>query len=343
MSHARTLDRKTSLLLGLAAAAFALILLPKPSHAMTISPPVLDFTLNPGDVVQDVVQVYNEQDVPFKIEPAVVNFYATPGDETSGTPSFYPASEDRTGYELASWIQLTGGEEIVGPHARVNYPISIHVPADAAPGSHFGAVEILAGAPDEDLSKGGAVNLNLGTSVLIFARVNGNAREELSVSRFSGDKSMYSRLPVDFGIRLDNTGTTHLRPTGDVFVRDMFNRQVATLLVNPGPDFKTILPGTSRRFDAEWVKTKLPPNTNEFWQEVRNFGFGKYKATLVLNYGQDNKVLTSEFDFWVFSWLAFAALLGIILVLCLIFFGGLRGYNQLVIRRYEAQKKSQQH
>jgi hypothetical protein len=339
MHHARTIDRKNLLTLGLAAAALALLLAPRASHAMTISPPVLDVTLNPGDVLSDVVQIYNEEDVPFKVTPHVVNFYQKAGDETSGSPEFYPADQVKNGYELAPWIVLKSEATVVQPHERVNFPIDIKVPKDAQPGSHFGAVQILAGNPGE--SPDAAVAIERGTSVLVFVRVSGNARDEMSVSRFAGDKQAYSHLPVDFHIRLDNTGTTHLRPTGDIFVKDMFGRQVAAVLVNPGPDFKSVLPGTSRRFDVDWIRRKLPEGTSEYWQQIKNFGFGKYDATLVLNYGPDNKLLTATWSFWVLPWLAIATVIGAVLLVVLVLVFGLRGYNHLVIRRYEAKRKQQ--
>lgn len=351
MLHARPLELKDRLTIGLtrdraailrvlAAAAFALLLVPRASHAMTISPPVLDFTLNPGDTVSDVVQVYNDEELPFKITPQVVNFYQKEGDETSGSPVFYPADQVKDGFELAPWIVLKAEGLVVAPHERVNFPIDIRVPKDAQPGSHFGAVQILAGNPGE--TPDASVAIDRGASVLIFVRVSGDARDELSVTRFSGDKAAYPHLPVDFHIRLDNTGTTHLRPTGDVFVKDMFGRQVAAVPVNPGPlDYKTVLPGTARRFDVDWVRRKLPENTSEYWQQLKNFGFGKYEATLVLDYGPDNRILTAAWSFWVLPWLAIATAVGGALLLLLLIGFGLRGYNRLVIRRYEAKKKQQ--
>lgn len=325
-------------LISASALLLGLFLFIRPASAMTISPPVMDFTLNPGDSVADVVQVYNDEDVPFKIVPELVNFYIKAGDETSGAPEFYPADEVRNGYELAPWITLTGGDEIVGPRERISYPIAIKVPNDAQPGSHFGGVQILAGAPGDDLS-GGRIGINRGVTMLIFVRVNGDAHEDISVSRFSGDQGVYSHLPVDFHVRLDNAGNTHLRPTGDIFVKDMFGREVATILVNPGPQYKTILPGTSRRFDAEWIKKRLADGTGEYWQQLKNFGFGKYEATLVLNYGPDNKPLTATWSFWVIPWMA---LLTMALALALLIVAaryGIGGYNRMIIRHHEERKK----
>ncbi len=305
---------------------------------MTIAPPVLDFTLNPGDVVKDVVRVTNNERSPFAIRPRLANFSAQPDDEISGAPEFHPADEVRTGYELAPWIRLSGEEQTVGPDEIVNFPITIAVPKDAQPGSHFGAVQILAGDPGTDLA-GKNLGIERGVSVLIFIRVNGNAREELSVSRFGADRTFYSHLPAAFQVRLSNTGTTHLRPTGDIFVRNLFGHQVAALPVNPGPDFKAVLPDAARRFNTEWIRRKLPADTSEYRQQFINFAFGKYEATLVLNYGTNGRLVTATTTFWVVPWLALLAAVLAAALLTLVLILAIRGYNRLVIRRYEATKK----
>ncbi len=334
MSSRRPTPVMKRVVIGIAA-VFLPLFFPHVGHAMTISPPVLDFTLNPGDTVSDVVQVYNEEEVPFKITPEVVNFYGKSGDETSGTPEFYPAKETRNGYELAPWIALMSGEQIASPKARIDYPISISVPKDAQPGSHFGAVQILASDPKGEPGAGN-VGINRGASVLVFVRVNGVARDEMTVSRFGGDRNIYPHLPVAFDIRLDNTGNTHLRPTGDVFIKDMLGRQVAALPVNPGPDFRTVLPGSARRFAASWFKKKLPDSAGEYQRQIKNFGFGRYDATLVMDYGPDNRILTAEYSFWVLPWLAIATITASAIVSAILLAYGIKRYNRLVIRRHEA-------
>jgi len=333
---------KRPLLLGLAAFGLALLLVPRASHAMTISPPTLDFTLNPGDVIADVIQVYNEEGVPFKIAPVSMNFYVKEGDETTGSPDFYDAGEVRNGYELAPWLIFDENPVVIPPNERVNLPFQIAVPADAQPGSHFGAIQILATKPDEIVNEGNAsVGIDRGTTVLMFVRVGGDARDELLVSDFKTQGETLSHLPADFTIRLRNEGTTHLRPVGNVIVEDMFGRQVASLQVNPGPQYKSILPASSRRFDVAWARRRLAEGVGEYEQQMRNFAFGKYRATLLLNYGSSTKMknLVATTEFWVIPWLAlatyFAAAILAILIVVLVF----RAYNKMLIRRYEAKKK----
>ncbi len=344
MSNSRSLERKRNFALGFAAFVFALLFAPKMTQAMTISPPSLDFTLNPGDIIADVVQVYNEEGAPFKIQPTAVNFYVREGDEVTGSPDFFPADETRQGYELAPWIELGTEPVIIGAGERVNVPFQIRVPKDAPPGSRFGAIQILASKPDDIAGPTDSnVAIERGTTVLIFVRVTGDLRDELVVSGFAAQKEVLSHLPADFTVRLTNGGTTHQRPTGNVIIEDMWGRQVASLVVNPGPQFRSVLPGSSRRYDVSWARKKLPAETGEYMQQIRNFAFGKYTATLLINYGSatQQKSLTAVTTFTVIPWMALATYAGAGLLALLVVVFGAKGYNRLIIRRYESSKKQQ--
>jgi hypothetical protein len=327
-------------LLTVIAALAAFGFLARPAEAMTLFPPSFDFTVNPGDTIKDVLRVFNEDPFPITLQPQPYNFTFVAGDETEGTPDFYPAGEVRDGHELAPWIEIEDvGPMVIAPNERVNIPFTIQVPKDAVPGGHFGAVHMATVATDQPVDRP-QVGIKAATAVLIFVRVNGERLDALSVEQFSGEKTRYDRLPVDFTVRVSNTGSTHLRPTGNVFITDMLGRQVASIQVNPA--FRSVLPGSARRFVETWQKRRLPDDTSEFVKQWRNFAFGKYKATLILNYGPDNNLLSAEYTFWVVPWMALLAYAGGIVLILLVVGYGFRGYNRLVIRRYEAMKRRQQ-
>lgn len=319
-----------------------MLAMPKASEAMTISPPMLDLTLNPGDVIADVVQIYNEEGKSFNVTPVPVNFYVADGDETAGTPDFYAADETRNGYELATWFVLNQNPLVVQPNERVNIPFQIHVPEDAQPGSHFGAIQLIASKPEgiADPNYVG-VGLDHGTTVLVFVRVSGIAKDALEVGGFRTQSDIMTHLPAEFMIRLNNEGTTHQRPVGNVIIKDWFGRQVAALQVNPGPQFKTVLPGSSRRFDSVWINRRLPDGTGEYRQQMQNFAFGKYTATLLINYGNTKQMkdLTAVAVFWVIPWMALLTALTIVLISALVIVLLMRVYNKMLIRRYEASKQ----
>lgn len=310
-----------------------------PAHALTVSPPVYDYTLNPGDTIRDTIKLHNESSSSVTIYPELFNFTYTEGDEVNGTPSFYPPNEEKNGHELAPWIKTNTSPVTLSPDQRLSLDFTLNVPKTASPGSHFGSIQLRT-APS-GTEGGSAVSLIGGTGILILARVSGNVNDTLDVGQFSGDKSVYTHLPVDLHIRLENKGNTHLRPTGNVFIQNMFGKQVASIQVNA--DFRSILPGSARRFESRWSKHTVHDTDSEFSKEWRNFAFGKYTALMALNYGSANamKQVGGSYTFWVFPWQVILVLLVGLAVLLAIFVVIMKYYNRAVIRAYENKQKKQ--
>lgn len=321
----------------LLAASVAAVLPPPLAEAMTLSPPMFDFTVNPGDVIKDVIRIYNEDPFPLVLSPREFNFTAKQGDETEGAPEFYPEDEVRNGHELAPWLTVDAPTTFtLQPSERYNIPITIVVPPDAAPGGYFGAVNFGTVGGEKE-GEGPQIGVIASTTTLFFLRVNGDVKESLDIAEFRADKPKYASLPVDFSVRVQNGGNVHLRPTGNIFIKDMFGRQVASLPVNP--DFRTVLPGSARRFDASWFRRRLPSGTSEYAAQWRNFAIGKYQAQLVLSFGGRNSFQTATVEFWVFPWMVLLTLAGVLVLAWLLVRFGLRGYEQRVIRRYEERMK----
>ena len=312
-------------------------------RATTISPVDFNFIVSPGDVIHDVLHVYNEDPHPVTLKPQVFNFTFRPDDEFQGAPDFYPAEAVRSGHELAAWIALRDDEPFtIAPRARVDIPFTIEVPKTAQPGGHFGAIHISL-FQDARAREGSGVGIVAAASALVFVHVNGEARSELSVTQFSADRYVHTRLPADFTIRIANGGTTHLIPVGTIIITDVFGRRVASLPVN-ADDKRRVLPGATRRFNASWFRTRMPYGLSEYVAEWQNFALGPYTATLVLQYedaGQ-KRLLSAETGFWVVPWMV--VLTGLLCsVLFLLSGRALLGkYERRVIARYEAKKRQKE-
>lgn len=334
------MQSKTILTSALLALIAVFGLATRSAEAMTISPPDFNLTVNPGDVIEDVLHVYNEDPYAITLKPSLLNFTFRPGDESSGSPEFYPAGEARNGHELAEWITLKDDKPFtIGSGERVNLAFTLKVPEDAQPGGHFGAIHV-GTLQDAQKLDGPKIGVMAATSALIFVRVNGETRDELAVESFFSNSRLYTRLPADFTIRVSNGGTTHLIPVGNIFITDIFGRQVASLEVN-GDDKRRVLPGATRRFEESWLKKRLPKSVSEYVQEWRNFAFGRYTATLVLNYGDagQQKLLSATTDFWVIPWMVLATVIGGLALLILLLRLTLRRYERSIINRYESRKR----
>ncbi|MCX6798445.1 MAG: hypothetical protein NTX66_04530, partial [Candidatus Falkowbacteria bacterium] len=149
-------------------------------------------------------------------------------------------------------------------------------------------------------------------------------------------------LPVEIAFRFLNNGNIHLKPKGDIIIRNLLGGKVAAVPANDKE--ARVLPKQIRQFFATWQKQE-PELTagalgwwQKFWAEFQaeqtNFAFGRYTAQLNLIYGQDKTASTARLAFWVIPWALLMVYL-ILLVILLIIVGRLfRMYNRWVIQNY---------
>lgn len=302
------------------------LLLPGPASALTFSPPTFDFSANPGDALSDAIRLHNESDETVTLRAEAVNFAAKLGDETSGVPEFYPADEVRDGRGLAPWITFVNREVVLKPGERGSVFFEIKVPADAGPGSYFGAAIVTSLVPGTDQGVGVVGN----TAVLMLLKVNGDAVEEARLAAFDAAPKVAASLPATFEARIENSGTVHLRPFGDVTVRNVFGKTVAVVPINR-LEYKSALPGGARRYRAEWARAGLEERASAWERQTRNFAIGRYTAELEMEYGLRKEKLTAAATFWVIPWLALLAAAAALAALVTALAGFLRWYRRRII------------
>ncbi len=321
-------------LIAATAAAFACagLLLPAAASALTFSPPTFDLAADPGQVLNQTIKVRNESTEPVTITASTASFAGKAGDETKGTPDLYPSNEERDGHGLGPWISLDRPERTLLPGESAELPYVIRIPKDASPGSYFGAVVIgtAAGAAENSVGFTGTA------AALILLRVNGAVIEDLTLTGFTAPL-VSSSLPVRFEARVENRGTVHLRPYGEVVVKNVFGKTVATLAINRA-EYKSVLPGASRRYPASWQRHHVAADASILTRQWRNFAIGPYTAELTFRYGEGKQVMKAKTQFWVVPWLVLLILGGGIVALVLGLHWLLHHYRLKVIRRYEAQQ-----
>lgn len=315
---------------------FVVMLMPQGADALTVSPPWFDFRLNPGDAQLDVINLYNEEEFPITIYPILKNFTAAGGE--GGTPEFYSPDENPLGQALAPWITVDETPVTIEPKKRASIQFAINVPeGEVQPGGHYGAILLSTAPPDVD--SGIAIGQQVGA--LILVNISGEVREVGRIAEFGyiDPQPWYNHLPVDFFVRFENSGNTHLRPAGNLFIKNWFGRQVEALEVNEG--FTSVLPNSIRRYMFGWQINEVAEDATNLQKEWKNFAFGKYTATLVLNYGAENKIVTEERVFYVWPW-RLLSILGVAVVVGVILLWLLKMiYEKSIIAAHEARKKKE--
>lgn len=297
-------------------------------QALEISPPVITVTANPGQTIRTQINLRDVSTATLIVTGEVNDFTAS--DDEDGSPKLLLDPGESSPYSMKTWIRPLQ-ELTLKPRQIQNLPVTIDVPRDAAPGGYFSVVRFTARAPELD---GQGVSLSASLGALIFLRVNGDAAEKLSFVDFTTieqrtgiKKNLFESLPVTFLARLKNEGNVHLQPAGQVTVRNMFGKVVASVNVNLPP--RNILPGSVRRFEAPLDKAVMGKTQL----------FGRYKADIRIVYGDKKQVITESVTFWIIPWkLIMFGILGLIIAF-LVLRKMIRNYNQAIIRRAQGTPK----
>lgn len=286
-------------------------------QALEIGPPVMNLSADPGQTIKTTISLRDISSGNLIVNGQVNDFVASGED---GTPKILLEDSDSNPYSFKRWVSALP-ELTLKPKEIKNLPVTIRVPANAAPGGYYGVVRFTATAPE---LKGTGVSLSASLGALILLTVNGDAKESLVIKEFSASKngkvgSLFQSAPIEFIERLNNTGNIHERPSGVVTITDMFKNKVATLGVNQPPH--DILPQSIRKFESSLDSTNIG----------NKILFGLYHADLSVTYGANKQVITSSMTFWVIPYtligIGIAVLVGGFITLRFL----IRRYNRLII------------
>ncbi len=262
---------------------------------ISISPLTFDLAGNPGDTLVNEIIVRNSGKELININVESQDFVA------HGEEGDVALTEERTTYSLSSWIDVDDGRFQLSGGQQKRIKFSVRIPYNAEPGGHYASVFAHLSPPTGSANSGAYIGQKIGSLVLL--RVAGTATESAEVESFKTDKSQYSKGPINFDLRVKNTGSVHVKPKGMIAITDIWGKKVADVPVEQ----KNVLPGAIRHTTSEW--TEAPK-------------FGKYTATLLTYYGADNKQLTAATTFWIIPWKTILIWAGIILAIAILAYLG---------------------
>jgi hypothetical protein len=246
---------------------------------LTVTPPLIQVNLQPGEVWSSGIQVVNNNtyDItvfsePVLFEPAGEDgrprFKTAPGVEgEAGTPD--PTT-------LAGWITVPREAQSIPPEQTITIPLTIQVPIDASPGGHYSAILIGNRAP-EGVRGESSVSVTSSIASLIFLRVAGTVIEDGRIRDFATEKMLYENAEAQLSLRFENQGNVHLQPRGEITIYNMFGKKRGSIAVNQSGDYGNVLPGSLRKFTYTWKA------------DASTWDIGRYRAEATLGYGAESK------------------------------------------------------
>lgn len=127
------------------------------------------------------------------------------------------------------------------------------------------------------------------------------------VINFTTKERINEYKSVTFLTTFNDTGSTDLRPIGDIKIKNWFGNEIDSIEFNQYGEL--LKAGGTKVFEDTYFKDSI----------LSLLGFGKYTATLNLSYGPGNPI-TRQIYFWIIPWkILVTVMLAIIFYLVLVF------------------------
>ena len=245
-----------------------------------LSPTLIEEGASPGDEIKTEIIVSNLSDQQQTYYLFKKNIS---GVRDNGTPIYTEEGAEVTGYEMSEWVTLNTDELTLAPGADLPVLVTIKVPENASPGSHFAGIFVTL-EPPRLRSVGAGIGFEVAN--IISIRIDGEVTENAQIRSFSTDSYIYGKPLVKFLARVENKGNVLVRPYGPLEIENMFGKRVALMTFNES--LGGVFPRAIREFNVTW--------------EDNGPAFGRYQARLSLVYGEEGvnqKTITSVTSFWV--------------------------------------------
>lgn len=304
---------------------------PQGAFNFAVSPPSVAIEAIPGEATSLDIRIQNQGIATEKVKVTLMKF--TPDGET-GLPNL--RSFDATD-EFSKWAQISPTTFSADPNVWTTVKFSLTPPKDAAFGYYYALVFSRQGA-ETQTQKAKSSLLGAVAALILVDVKSPNARRQVSIAEFSTGTRSGEFLPVEFNVRLHNTGNTHVGVRGTINITKG-KKTIADIDVNSKKGY--ILPGSYRNFITDW-KDGSPvyqdvkdahgnvindadgkPKQKLVWDKftTSKLRFGKYNARLIVVYddGKGDVSTEARLTFWVIPW----RIIAFLIVLLLLVAGGI--------------------
>ncbi|GIW62862.1 MAG: hypothetical protein KatS3mg090_0688 [Patescibacteria group bacterium] len=288
---------------------------PESGINVTISPLFINLFTDPGKTVESSFKIRNNNNFDEYFTIWIAKYSLV---ESAERPVISEVSSDDP---FPNWIEFDQREFKLLPNETKQIKFKFTPPDTAALGYYYA---IVISRIKEISLQGRSAVVSASPAISLLAEVNSPyAKKEIQLLDFNTDKVFYEYLPVEFQVKVSNTGNIHLSPFGDIFIDSINQDNVGKLRVNPTSG--NVLPQMQRIYTVKWndgfpFREKKDDGKEQLvwdWSKANKFRFGKYTAHLILVYdnGERDVPIEAEVSFWVIPWK-----LILILLLFLFFF-----------------------
>jgi len=281
---------------------------------LTTSPLPINLKVTPGTSVSAPIKIKNDGNQDEDLKITLMKFKADP---ITGAAQLL---DREAGDSYFDWVTFSESNFTLPLNEWKTINAKFNVPDSAAFDYYYAIVFFRQQQEVKPGDRQTVLNGGTATLVLLTADVP-NAQKELQLETFTANRNIFEFLPVDFEIKLKNSGNVHLAPHGNIFISKGDQKDVAILDVNATQG--SILPNSPRSFKANWndgfphysfkeengvelqdAQGKMIQQLTWNWADASKLRWGKYTAKMLLVYdnGKRDIPIESEVSFWVIPW-----------------------------------------
>jgi hypothetical protein len=220
-----------------------------PASSQIAERPYFYLSADPGTTLKDKVVVANKTG-----KPLTFRLYAADAYNTARDGGFAVRTLKERQRGVGAWAKPARSRVTVPPHGEITVPFALHVPADAEPGDHPGALVAL----DEHVDQGDgslALGVQRAVGARVYLRVGGPTLPAIAVEdvRVSHHQPLVPGLgdsTATISYTLHNTGNVTLDPKVELRARGLFGRTLLARDLTKIPS--ELLPGQRVRLREPW-------------------------------------------------------------------------------------------
>ena len=251
---------------------------------LTLTPVSKSYTLDAGSVTQDEIKIINDGETAYTFSVYSKPYFVS---DANYTAYFSP---NRSNSDMHKWLKIDKSEYTIQPHETITIPYTMTVPADAAPGAHYGVIFAEADPPRDTLAGQTGIVTSQRVGTLLYSTVNGEYRTGGTVSSHSIPFFQFNP-PLKAQLALQNSGNADYMAKTVMDVKDIFGNTKYT----QANEYR-VLADTTRNITFEW---KTLPR------------FGLYKVSVSAEFLDEHTHRTS----YVLMAPAWSYLMGVLVVL----------------------------
>lgn len=257
------------------------------SHAqsmeLTALPVVVDEKAKTRDILKENITIKNTGTRKLFLYPSVNDVKPQEGQETFKEAQTVAERTD----SLANWIELSRGVVELNPGESRDLPFVVTVNLNALPGTYHADISFADGSTRVEAEAKRPLAV-----VTVNIEVQADIKESMQLNKFITDSFFFSGDDVLFNYQVENIGNQELKPKGEIRIYDRKGREVASIPVNA--EGKSLTPDQQAQLASAWTAAQ---------------GFGKFKAFLNIDYGNNQGKLQDTVFFWIIPWQQLLALL----------------------------------